>query len=98
MPQKTTPVTKNTKAKPKSDPTVYLVVAAGVLMVASILLLRQLARNYVLDGGFMRIYMASRSAAWICLGVAIVSLGLLIALRKPVVRAVCPYVLALSLL
>lgn len=98
MPQKTTPVTKNTKAKPKSDPTVYLVVAAGVLMVASILLLRQLARNYVLDGGFMRIYMASRSAAWICLGVAIVSLGLLIAMRKPVVRAVCPYVLALSLL
>lgn len=94
MPQKTTQVNK----KAKSDPTVYLVVATFVVMVLSILLLRHLARSYVLDGFFLRIYNGSRRAAWICLGVAIVSLGLLIAVHKPVVRAVCPYLLALGLL
>lgn len=96
MPQKTTSVNK--KQQTKSDPTVYLVMAAFVVMVLSILLLRYLARSYVLDGYFLRIYNGSRQAAWICLGVAAVSLGLLIAVRKPIVRAVCPYTLALGLL
>ena len=44
-------------------------------------------------------FAASRSVTWISLGVALVSLGLLIALHKRVaVRAVCPYTLALGLL
>ena len=99
MSQNTSPVTKNAKAKPKSDPTVYLVVASFVVMLLSIILLRWVARNYVLDGMFLRIYNASRSVTWISLGVALVSLGLLIALHKRVaVRAVCPYTLALGLL
>ena len=99
MSQNTSPVTKNAKAKPKSDPTVYLVVASFVVMLLSIILLRWVARNYVLDGTFLRIYNASRSVTWISLGVALVSLGLLIALHKRVaVRAVCPYTLALGLL
>ena len=98
MPQKTAPVTKNKTVHSKSDPTVFLVVASFVVMVLSIILLRWVARNYVLDGMFLHIYSASRCAAWICLGLAVVSLGLLIAVRRPVVRAVCPYTLALGLL
>lgn len=97
MSQKKTPVKKD-KAPQKSDPTVYLVVAAFVMMVASLIVLRQINSSYRLDGGFMRIYKASYQLAWFCLGTALISLGLLIALRNRIVRAICPYTLVLSLL
>ncbi len=94
MPQKTASVNK----QQNSDPTVYLVVGSFILMILSVFLLRWVAHNYVLDGMFLHIYSASRRAAWICLAAALVSAVLLVAVRKPVVRAICPYTLALGLL
>lgn len=94
MPQKKTPVDQKTK----SDPTVYLVVAAFVLMLLSLSVLRWISHNYVLDGTFYPIYLGSRRVAWICLGISLISAGLLVAVRKPVIRAICPYTFALGIL
>lgn len=98
MSQKTA---KNTRAQiqTKSDPTVYLVTAAFVVMLVSVWALRKLGRLYVLNGTFLQIYAATVYAAWIFGVIAAAALALWIVLRKNrVARTVCPYVAAISAL
>ena len=85
-------------AKKPRDLTVIKVMAALVLLIASVFALRAIGRVYATVSGFDAIYPAAKVVAIAALVLAAASLAGLIFARRGVLRTVCGYVLPLTLL
>lgn len=85
-------------AKKPRDLTVIKVMAALVLLIASVFALRAIGRVYATVSGFDAIYPAAKVVAIVALVLAAASLAGLIFARRGVLRTVCGYVLPLALL
>lgn len=85
-------------AKKPRDLTVIKVMAALVLLIASVFALRAIGRVYATVSGFDAIYPAAKVVAIVALVLAAASLAGLIFARRGVLRTVCGYVLPLTLL
>ena len=85
-------------AKKPRDLTVIKVMAALVLLIASVFALRAIGRVYATVSGFDAIYPAAKVVAIAALVLAAASLAGLIFARRGVLRTVCGYVLPLALL
>ena len=99
MAKKTNRTVKKTQSKPASDDAaVWKVLGALVLMIVSLIVLNKAAALYDTAGGFDTVYPGSRLCVIICAVLLAASVVLPLLWRRPVVRTVCLYVSALSLL
>ena len=99
MAKKTNRTVKKPQGKPASDDAaVWKVLGALVLMIVSLIVLNKTASLYDTSGGFDIVHPGSRLCVIICAVLLAASVILPLLWRRPVVRTVCLYVFALSLL